>query len=161
MIRSYENSIVVFAEKEKVFEYLDDPIKLSRHMNESSLMMAGSKMVTKIDSGNGREVGSIIEMSGKMMGVNIYLKEEIIERKVNEKKTWKTVGEQKLIILDRYRMGFYLDEAGAGTKVTIFIVYYLPKSIFKNILGLVFGNWYARWCVDQMLKDLVVYTSDR
>jgi len=81
-------------------------MKLSRHMNETSFMMAGSKMVTKIDSGQGREVGSFIEMSGKMMGFNIYLKEEIIEREVNDKKSWKTVGAQKLIILDRYRMGF-------------------------------------------------------
>jgi len=38
--------------------------------------------------------------------------------------------------------------------VTIFIVYVLPKGI-KKILGLLFGNWYSRWCVDQMLKDLV------
>jgi len=90
------------------------------------------------------------------MGFNIYLKEEIIERKVNDKKTWKTVRSQRLIILDRYRMGFYIDQVEEGTKVTIFIVYVLPKGI-KKILGLLFGNWYARWCVDQMLKDLACH----
>jgi hypothetical protein len=153
MIRGYENSVIIFDDKRKVFEYLDDPMKLSGHMNKDSFMMAGSKMVTKIDSGQGREVGSFIEMSGKMMGFNIYLKEEIIERKLNDKKTWKTVGAQKLIILERYRMGFYLDQVELGTKVTIFIVYILPKGK-KKILGLLFGNWYAKWCVDQMLKDL-------
>lgn len=150
---SYSSKAVVNATARSVFEYLDDPTKLSAHMGKSSMMMAGSKMTIEVDPLRGREVGSVIKMSGKILGLNLSLEEKIIERQPFEKKTWQTFGQPKLLILDQYKMSFILKELGPQTELNVFIEYNLPKSGFPKILGSLLGKLYAKWCTEQMLKD--------
>jgi hypothetical protein len=37
----------------------------------------------------------------------------------------------------------------------VFIDYELPSGVVTHELGRLFGNVYAKWCVDQMLEGVV------
>lgn len=116
--------------------------------------MMGSRMFTEIDSTQGKAVGSKIIMRGKMIGIPLFVNEEITERIPHFKKTWETRGTQKLVILDQYRMGFLLKpEGNASTKLTVFIDYNIPPSGFKHLLAVPAAKMYAKWCSESMVKD--------
>ena len=150
----YETSGLINTSVKEAFNYLDDHKKLSGHMNRSSWMMMGSRMFTEIDSAQGKSVGTKIIMRGKMMGIPLFVNEEISERTPHFKKTWETRGPQQLVILDQYRMGFLLKlEGDASTKLTVFIDYSIPRSGFKHLLAVLTAKIYARWCTESMIKD--------
>lgn len=69
----HENSILIPKTQLKVFEYLDDHTRFSSHMNKSSWMMGGGSMKTTIDQGNFQKVGSHLQMSGKVFGIELFL----------------------------------------------------------------------------------------
>jgi hypothetical protein len=121
-------------------------------MEESSWMMAGSSMNMELDSKQGREVGAEIVLKGSMMGVPLYIREYVTERKPPTRKAWETSGPQKLVILDQYRMGFEITGANPST-LTVFIDYSLPASGLKRVLGKMLGKIYAKWCAEQMAND--------
>jgi len=141
------------------FLHLDDPLRLSSHMGKSSWMMAGSHMDFELDQGQGRHVGSEIILRGKMMGIPLFVRERIVERVPPKRKVWATIGPQKLIIIDRYRMGFELEEFDSGIKLRVFLDYALPSSWFGKILGKLFSGFYAKWCTKSMALDAVRYFS--
>ena len=58
-----------------LFKRLDDPLLLSQHMNQRSLMMAGGSMRTETDERRGQEVGSVIRMSGRFLGLALWLED--------------------------------------------------------------------------------------
>jgi len=150
----YETSGLLNSSIEGAFNYLDDHTKLSGHMNKSSWMMMGSQMLTEFDSAQGKSIGAKIIMRGKMMGVPLFVNEEITERIPQFKKTWETQGPQKLVILDQYKMGFILKPEGKeSTKLTVFIDYCIPTSGFKHLLAVATAKIYAKWCTESMVKD--------
>src|SRR5450830_1124478 len=53
-----ESTALVHAPTDRVFAHLDDPMSLSAHMGESSMMMIGSRMSIEVDAGGGRAIGS-------------------------------------------------------------------------------------------------------
>ena len=59
-IRSHEAEGVVRAPVDAVFAHIDDPVRLSAHMSESSWIMAGSRMSVETDEGRGQAVGSTV-----------------------------------------------------------------------------------------------------
>ena len=122
-------------------------------MGKSSWMMAGSKMSMELDSQQGKAVGSKIIMKGKIMGISLYVNEDVTERVPALKKTWETRGPQHLLVIDQYRMGFELAPGDNFTKLRVFIDYNIPKNGFGYILGILFGKFYARWCTEKMAKD--------
>jgi len=146
--------VVLNTDIRTAFGFLDNPMKLSSHMGKSSMMMAGSKMSLEIDGKNGQEVGSIIKMKGEMTGIQLFLQEKVIERVPPFKKYWQTFGQQKLLIIDQYKMGFQLNEDQGKTHLTISIDYNIPKSGFEMLLGKMFSRMYAKWCVRQMIHDV-------
>ena len=150
---SCENSVVVDTPIDQVFAYLDDPKRLASHMEESSWMMAGSHMKFDLDEKGGREIGSKITMTGKILGIPLLLNEVIHERTPPNRKTWKTSGPQKLIILDQYTMGFELQPIAEKTSLRVFIDYSIPQSGLFRLLGLLLGGYYARWCTEKMVTD--------
>lgn len=137
---------------ERAFEYLDDPMKLSSHMNASSGMMMGSKMETRLDEGRGQKLGSKIIMEGKVLGITLFLEEIISSREPPFRKEWTIIGEPRLLVIGAYKMGFELKSVGQKTSMRMYIEYNLPKPIFSRILGLFFSGFYARWCTKQMLR---------
>jgi hypothetical protein len=135
---------------EEVFAYLDDPLALSAHMNQSSMMMMGSKMSTEVDAGGGRVIGSKIRMRGSVVGISISLEEAITERRAPYIKIWETVGNPQLLVLAQYRMGFELTRRGDLSLMRVFIDYSLPTTAPQSWLGALLGGAYARWCTKQM-----------
>jgi len=148
-----EYSAVVQAPVEKVFDWLDDQTRLSQHMSKRSWKMGWGKMDTELDGRRGRAVGSHIVLRGRVFGISLYLDEVVTDHDPPRKKVWETVGEPRLLVIGRYRMGFDLVKVGADTKLRVFIDYVLPSKKVARLLGRFFGRPYAKWCVRQMAED--------
>jgi hypothetical protein len=149
----YSSTVCLKVNASEAFAFLDDPRNLSSHMEKSSLMMAGSKMSLELDSKNGKEIGSKIIMQGKMMGVPLYVNEDVTERVPPFKKSWETRGPQQLVVIDQYKMGFELKANEKTSDLRVFIDYSLPQSGFSKTLGKLFGKVYAKWCTEKMAND--------
>lgn len=153
----YEVRTVLDASAGEAFAYLDDPKRLSSHMSKSSWMMAGSKMEIQMETKGGKAVGSEIVLSGQMMGIPLYVRETITKRVPSESKVWQTVGPQKMLILNHYKMGFELTPKGDKTSLRVFIDYPLPATGLGRLLGLLSARVYAKWCTEMMAKDAEAY----
>lgn len=109
-------------------------------------------MKTKVDSQNGQAVGSHIKLSGNVFGISLFLDEVITLRKPPYKKVWETVGIPKILVIGPYRMGFDIKSENRKSKLRVFIDYGLPSGPTR-LLGYLFGSFYAKWCVRQILND--------
>lgn len=152
--RHFEEKVTVGATPDAIFSYADDHRNFSAHMNESSMMMAGSKMETKTDEGEGKKVGSHITMTGRIMGANLYLDEVITIHEPPRQKEWQTVGNVNLLVIDHYTLGFKIEPDTKGSQFSVYIDYDLPKSWKTRALGILFGGMYAKWCVRQMTRGV-------
>lgn len=159
--RHFEKSSVINAEPETVFAYADDHRNFSSHMNQSSMMMGGGSMKTETDTGGGREIGSHIRMSGKVLGVSLSLDEVVVEHEPPTRKVWETVGEVNLLVIDQYRLGFEIAPSEKQSNLRVFIDYDLPKSWKTRVLGGLFGGVYAKWCVNQMTEGVVEHFESK
>jgi hypothetical protein len=50
-------------------------------------------------------------------------------------------------------MGFDITPQGGASTLRVFIDYMLPGAGAARLLGTMLGDFYAKWCVDQMVKD--------
>lgn len=150
--RHYSEAAILEATAAEVFSFADDFGKLSSHMAGPSMMMMGSSMQTTLDSGRGQAVGSHIVMTGRMLGIDLSLKEVVRVREPPQRKEWETVGLPRLLVIGGYRLGFEIASVGSRAQLRVFIGYDLPSSPKQRILGRFFGPVYARWCVRQMVK---------
>ena len=155
--RHFEESLFVSASPDAVFVYADDHRNFSAHMNQSSWMMGGSKMETQVDEREGREVGSHIKMSGRVFGVNLFLDEVITIHDPPRHKEWQTVGDINLLVMNHYTLGFEIRPQETGSHFKVYIDYDLPYSLQNRLLGLLFGDMYAKWCVRQMTRGVKDY----
>lgn len=150
--RHRHGSVLIGAPPEQVFAYVDDHEQLASHMNESSWMMGGGRMVTELDERRGKAVGSHIRMIGTVFGMRLFLDEVVTLRTPPSEKVWETVGTPRLLVIGAYEMGFYIRPEPGGTRLYVFIDYDLPGKWIGRIFGWMFGGLYARWCVRQMLN---------
>ena len=88
------------------------------------------------------------------MGFNLFLDEVVTARSYPTRKVWETVGNPNLLVIGKYQMGVELTPENNKTKLKVFIDYNLPQGSTK-ILGVVFGEVYANWCVNQMLNGVI------
>lgn len=139
---------------EAVFDLMDDPVRLAAHMGRRSAMMAGAMMRINTDARLGRAVGSVIWISGRVLGLPLSLQEAVVERTPPVRKSWETVDEPKLLVIGRYRMGFDLTTSSPGTSARIWIDYDLPEHGLARLFGWLLGGAYAAWCVKQMVKEV-------
>lgn len=154
---SYRSEVLLDAGLDDVFAYVDDHAQFSGHMNRSSWMMAGGRMETSADEGQGRTVGSHIRMTGRVVGVKLELDEVITVRDPPSRKAWETVGEVRLLVIGHYQMSLELEPEATQTRLVVAIDYDLPT---KNAwLGRLFGKVYAMWCVRQMLQTTRAHFS--
>lgn len=151
--RHDEVAVEVNAAPAALFDHLDDQERLAAHMNKPSMMMMGGRMFYEFDAGRGRSVGSIIGMGGNFLWFNLFVEEAITEHERPHRKTWQTRGLPRLIIIGAYRMGFEIVEAGAASRLRVFIDYDQPTSLIGKLLGALFAPMYARWCVQRMAED--------
>ena len=154
MKRHKEAAARVAATPRAVFAHLDDQTRLAKHMSKPSLMMGGGKMTYDFDEQKGRAVGSHIRMGGSAFGLRLSFDEVVTERTPPRRKVWRTVGKPKLVVVGSYEMGFDLSAVDQGSALRVWIDYELPTSGLGRLLpGL--GDAYARWCVEQMVRDAV------
>ena len=112
-------------------------------------------MAIETDAKGGRAVGSRIRLTGRMLGISLYVEGEVVQREPPRLKTWETIGEPRLLVIGRYRMSVDIQERGDRSRVRIAVDYAMPASAPARWLGMVFGTMYARWCVRQMARDVV------
>ena len=151
LAQHYESHELIKAPAEDVFAYVDDHARLSSHMNKSSWMMGGGRMNTSVDDRNGQRVGSHIRMSGKVLGIKLFLDEVVTRREPPHIKIWETVGDLRLVVIGHYQMGIEVEPQKGNSLLRVHLDYDLPHT--KAWLGRLFGGIYAKWCVRQMLKD--------
>ena len=156
----FRGSINVQVEAARLFDHLDDQVKLSAHMTRRSLMMGGGRMTYEFDPLLGQAVGSVIRMSGSAFGISLFVEEVVTERVPPVRKRWRTVGTPRLLILDSYEMGFDISQNGATSVVEVWISY-VPRwqNGFRGRIAGILSAQYARWCVRRMLNDAVRLTA--
>lgn len=152
--RHAQFSDVVAAGPPVVFEFLDDPTRLTAHMERRSWKMAWGRMGTTIDEQGGRAVGSRIVVEGRVLGIRLFLEEVVTVRRPPMVKEWETTGRPRLLVIGPYRMRFTVEEASPGrSAVLVSIDYDLPDGWFTAVLGRLFGASYARWCTRRMATE--------
>jgi hypothetical protein len=144
---------VLPVEPERLFTHLDDHRRLSSHMEKPSLMTAGASMRIDTDADHGQAVGSVIRMSGRVLGVRLGLEEVVTEHAPPQRKVWETVGEPTLLVIGAYRMGFSIEPFTGGSRLVVFIDYARPGRGLARLLGGLVGRYYAAWCTRRMAED--------
>lgn len=150
--RHYEESILIPRSMEEIFAYIDDHNNLSSHMNDSSWMMVGSRMETLVDAERGQKAGSYIRLSGKVFGINLFVDEVVTQYEPPRAKAWETVGDLRLLVIGHYRMNIKAEPQDGNSLLRIAIDYDLPAT--NAWLGRLFGGFYAKWCVRQMIESV-------
>ena len=151
----FESSADLAADAAVLFDHLDDFTRLGSHMTRSSWMMDGASMHYEFDAAQGRALGSRVRMVGRMLGMSLEVEEQVIERTPGVSKSWQTIGQPRLLILEAYRMGFTLSPVFDGCRLSVFIEYSLPRAGLGRWLGRVASGPYARWCVTRMIAEAV------
>ena len=154
MKRHKEAAARVAAAPQTVFAHLDDQTRLAEHMSKPSLMMGGGKMTYDFDEQKGQAIGSHIRMGGSAFGLQLFLDEVVTKRTPPRCKVWRTVGVPRLVVVGSYEMGFDLSAVDEGSALRVWIDYELPpRGLGRFVPAL--GDAYARWCVEQMVRDAV------
>ena len=148
-----EAVVVVPAPAQDVFDFLDDPSKLSSHMTRRSWMMGGGNMAIETDSGHARVVGSRLKLYGTVLGLRLSVEEVVTERVPPVRKTWTTIGEPALLVIGPYQMGIEIEDRGESSRLRVWIEYALPRGLPSRWLGSLFGRGYASWCTRRMAND--------
>jgi hypothetical protein len=156
----HRSEVDVDADAHSLFAHLDDHRRLAGHMEKPSLMMAGATMRVETDALRGQAVGSLIRVTGRVLGVNLVVEEVVTERVPPLRKTWETRGEPRLLVIGSYRMGFTISPEGNRSRLVVFIDYQLPPRGFAHWLALLFGRTYAAWCTRRMANDAVAAVAD-
>jgi hypothetical protein len=158
--RHEEHSLAVRGNVEIVFAALDDPKRLSSHMNKRTWKMGGGMMETIVDAGQGKRVGSHIILRGRVFGIPLFVEEVVTERQPPTRKVWETTGTPRLLVIGPYRMAFELLPNQAHVQLRVALDYELPTGIPGFILGRLFGGAYARWCVRRVTSDARNYLTN-
>ena len=149
----HRSEVDIGTDAHSLFALLDDHRRLAGHMEKPSLMMAGATMRVETDALKGQAVGSVIRVTGRVLGVNLAVEEVVTDRVPPLRKTWETRGEPRLLVIGSYRMGFTISPEGDHSRLVVFIDYKLPPRGFAYGLGLIFGRAYAAWCTRRMASD--------
>jgi hypothetical protein len=72
-----QTSVHVNAEPATLFDHLDDPRRVSGHMEKPTWRTLGSAMRYSVDQHEGRSVGSVITLTGQIVGTPLYLEEVV------------------------------------------------------------------------------------
>jgi hypothetical protein len=86
----FESEVELNAPADAVFSHLDDHSRLSAHMSKLSWMMMGSHMAIELDVSEGRAVGAIIRLRGRVLGIPLSVDEIVTERRPPMRKVWGT-----------------------------------------------------------------------
>jgi hypothetical protein len=151
-----QSEVALDADPARIFAFLDDHARLAGHMEKPSLMMAGGAMRIETDAQLGKAVGSVIHITGRVLGAGLRVDEVVVERVPPLRKTWETLGRPALLVIGAYRMGFAITPMAQGSRLVVFIDYQRPSGILGGLLGLLLGPVYAKWCTRRMTADAAI-----
>ena len=157
----FKSNVELNAPADAVFSHLDDHTRLSAHMTKPSWIMVGSRMTIELDAAEGRAVGAIIRLRGRVLGIPLSVTEIVTERSPPLRKVWATTGRPQLLVIGSYRMGYEIAPKGQSSQLRVFIDYALPDGPISHWLGRLFGNFYARWCTQRMVNDAATHFQNR
>jgi hypothetical protein len=157
----FESDVELNAPADAVFSHLDDHSRLSAHMTKPSWIMAGSRMAIELDASEGRAVGAIIRLRGRVLGIPLSVEEIVTERRPPLRKVWVTTGRPQLLVIDQYRMGYEITPKAQSLRLRVFIDYSLPDGPISYWLGRLFGSFYARWCTQRMVNDAATHFQNQ
>lgn len=149
----HRSEAMVTATPEVLFTHLDDHARLVRHMEKPSLMTAGGVFRVETDQLQGKAVGSVIRMSGAVLGIDVWVEEVVTEYRPPFSKSWETRREPRLLVVGRYQMRFAISPQGASSLLTVVIDYRLPSRGVARLFGRLLGKSYASWCTRRMVND--------
>lgn len=70
-------TVTISVDAETLFNHLDDPRQLGSHMEKPSWRTAGATMRYAVDQGEGRQVGSEIQLADRIPGMSLHLRERV------------------------------------------------------------------------------------
>lgn len=149
----HRSEVLLAVDAARLFAHLDDHRRLASHMEKPSLMTAGASMRIDTDKRHGQAVGSVMRMTGRVLGLRLSVEEVVTRRDPPNEKVWETMGEPRLLVIGAYRMGFTIAPAGSGAQLVVFIDYRLPAKGMSQMLGWLLGRPYAAWCTRRMASD--------
>ena len=159
MYQHHRQSVArVRASPAALFAELDDQERLSSHMMKASPLMTGSTMGFEFDERGGRAVGSRMRLFGKVLGLSLEVIEQVTERDPPRRKVWETLGEPRLLVIGRYRMGFEIMTESDGSQLLVFIDYDEPPGPWR-LAGKLLGGVYARWCTQSTTRSVAARFS--
>ncbi len=148
-------TVEIRASAETVFAHVDDIRNLGWHMaSRSSMAMLGSRLRLEILSDQPSGLGATYRYTGTMIGLSIDFSESVTKYLPPHEKVWRTLGKPRLLIIASYEMRVAVERLSpSSSRLTISIVYELPRSGFWRIVGLLLARRYSRWCLRRMLQD--------
>ena len=148
-------TVEIRAPAEAVFAHVDDIRNLGWHMtSRPSMALMGSRLRLETLSDQSTGLGAMYRYSGTMMGLSIDFSESVTKYVPPREKVWRTLGEPRLVIIGSYEMRVAVEPLSpSASRLTISIVYELPRSGFWRIVGLVLARAYSRWCLRRMCRD--------
>lgn len=78
--RHLERTAFVATEPARLFAALDDPARVGSHMSKPSAAMLGGSMRYELDAERGQSGGSVIRMTGNVLGLTLSVSETVMER---------------------------------------------------------------------------------
>jgi len=117
------------------------------------MAMMGSRLRLEVLSDQPTGLGATY-YSGTMMGLSSDFSESVTKYLPPREKVWRTIGEPRLLIIASYEMCVTVERLSpSSARLTISIVYELPRAAFWRIVGLLLARPYSRWCLRRMLQD--------
>lgn len=149
-IRMVEKTLIINANPQDVFAFMDDINNTGMHMTETNPQMMGSKLNLEWLTDHKTGLNTKYKWTGKVIGMKMRFTVIVTNWEDGKSKTWETIGDTKMIVISWYRMYLELKPNEDGTTTAkLGILYTKPK----NLLGFFLGKRYSIWCVKSMLND--------
>lgn len=152
-MKTLERTMLYKASAKDVFECMDDLGVTGMHMTESSMPMMGGKMNLEFLSDQKTGLNTKYRWTGKVLWMNLDFTVLVTKWIKGQEKTWETIGNPRLIIYSWFQMQLKVEKTGEGSMAFLSLSYEKPKGLFNNIICFVLGDWYAKWCLRNMLSD--------
>ena len=152
-MKTIERSKIYQASPIEVFDCLDDLGVTGMHMTESSIPMVGGKMDLEFLTDQKTGLNTKYRWTGKVLWWDLCFTVLVTTWVRGQEKVWETIGITKLIIYSCFRMNLKVWKVPEGSTAQLSITYEKPKGFFNQILCLLLGGWYCKWCIKNMLID--------
>lgn len=154
-MRSLTKTMLIEADPQTVFAYMDAISNTGGHMMKDSSMMMGSRLQLDQLSPNATGQGARYRWYGNVMGFPMDFTIVVTKWIENTEKVWETTGQPKMLILSWYQMRLLIKPVGNEHKsqVTLSFHYKRPKQMFWQVMSVLLADGYANWCVKSMLQD--------